>query len=648
MDNVCDCSSRTRGVSKAPIPTVDYDISLKPKLSASSCKKCAHYQKIEVSPSPKQSNSSTTSKASYFRCNESDYHYSDLDLTCISFPSSYHRSLYLHKKNTLWTEAITIPERISSLAFESSLKNMEKVCSASRYLSASPESSDLSRSSSRLNLSGKRLEYVQKVLEDIRTWHKEVSMSISRSRSATHQDCHQNNFDTVPTKHHKQQTHHIIGAFKDPLQQNPSWTQVLNGDYTTSRRYTSRSLCPESNRSTLWKIDPIPSSIYKSKRMKSTGIKRSPRPVPSPRTSSLGATMLPRRRNAIRGRILPKPVSIIYPTMKQHSYQPQVTGNGPCNPDLDRCFGSYSDGESSFADTQDNGTIDGTDSSPTVSAQTQLIFHARDRPDKYIGGQDHKDGIPHSGTVVRLSARHSSLQASESIFKALSLQENEEEKARRHIAFVHSALRNLVPFEISDYLYRVSQLSETCNNPGDTLLNSFSDMALPYVRSNPTFQSSGTLGQNRDSNPGFGFSFKRTSNKHSRLQPPDTIDGPATVQKIVTEILPASSGLAFGKDARDLLIECCVEFITLISSEANEISEKESKKTIACEHITKALEQLGFSEYVKDIVDVASEHKEQLKGREKKANKLEQSGLTAEQLLAMQEEAFRDAAQRHG
>jgi histone H3/H4 len=87
----------------------------------------------------------------------------------------------------------------------------------------------------------------------------------------------------------------------------------------------------------------------------------------------------------------------------------------------------------------------------------------------------------------------------------------------------------------------------------------------------------------------------------------------ATVQKIVTEILPPSSGLAFGKDARDLLIECCVEFITLISSEANEISEKENKKTIACEHITKALEQLGFSEYVNDIMDVANEHKEAIK-----------------------------------
>jgi histone H3/H4 len=87
----------------------------------------------------------------------------------------------------------------------------------------------------------------------------------------------------------------------------------------------------------------------------------------------------------------------------------------------------------------------------------------------------------------------------------------------------------------------------------------------------------------------------------------------ATVQKIVSEILPPSQGIAFNKDARDLLIECCVEFITLISSEANEISEKESKKTIACEHITKALEQLGFGDYVPGIMEVASEHKETLK-----------------------------------
>ncbi|KAK6594753.1 cbf nf-y family transcription factor [Botrytis cinerea] len=587
MDNECDCSSRTRGVSKAPIPIGDYDTSSSPTLSASSCKKYTHCQKTEVSPSPKQSNSSTTSGASYFRCNESDHYYSDLDLTCIPHLSSYHRSLYLHKKHTLWAEALNIPRRISSLAFGSSLNNMEKVCSTSRYLSASPGASDSSRSSSRLDDGGKRLEYVQKVLEDIRTWHKEFQHKI-----------------------HKQQTHPTISAFMDPLQQNISWTQVFNRDHPTSRRYTSKSLCPESNHSTLWKIDPIPSSIYKSKRMQFTGTKRSPRPVPRPRTSSLRATITPRRRNAIRGRILPKPVSIVYPAMKQHTYQPQETGIDPCNSGLDCYFDSYWDNESSLAGTQDDGKIDDTDSPPTVFEQTKLTLNTRDQSYKDIGYQGHKDGISHGDTVVRLSARHSSLQASESILKTPFLLENEEERARQHIALVHSALRNLVPFEISDYLYRISQSSEICNSSEETFLNSFSDTAPQYIRSNSTFQSSESRRQDRDSEPGI-----------------------ATVQKIVTEILPASSGLAFGKDARDLLIECCVEFITLISSEANEISEKESKK---------------LSHYVKDIVDVASEHKEQLKGREKKANKLEQSGLTAEQLLAMQEEAFRDAAQRHG
>ena len=84
----------------------------------------------------------------------------------------------------------------------------------------------------------------------------------------------------------------------------------------------------------------------------------------------------------------------------------------------------------------------------------------------------------------------------------------------------------------------------------------------------------------------------------------------ATVQKIVSEILPPATGIAFSKDARDLLIECCVEFITLVSSEANEISEKEAKKTIGCDHITKALDQLGFSEYVPAVLEAAAEHKE--------------------------------------
>ncbi|KAF3480975.1 class 2 transcription repressor NC2 [Arthroderma uncinatum] len=121
----------------------------------------------------------------------------------------------------------------------------------------------------------------------------------------------------------------------------------------------------------------------------------------------------------------------------------------------------------------------------------------------------------------------------------------------------------------------------------------------------------------------------------------------ATVQKIITEILPPSSGQTFAKDARDLLIECCVEFITLISSEANEISEKEAKKTIACEHIEKALTDLGFGDYVPDVLAIAEEHKEQLKTREKRTNKIDQSGMSHEELLQLQQELFRSAGEKY-
>jgi len=86
---------------------------------------------------------------------------------------------------------------------------------------------------------------------------------------------------------------------------------------------------------------------------------------------------------------------------------------------------------------------------------------------------------------------------------------------------------------------------------------------------------------------------------------------PATVQKIINEILTNDAGVTFAKDTRDLLIECCVEFITLISSEANEIAEKEAKKTIACDHVQAALLELDFGSYVPAILEVAADYKKQ-------------------------------------
>ncbi|KAF8211325.1 histone-fold-containing protein [Mycena galopus ATCC 62051] len=112
----------------------------------------------------------------------------------------------------------------------------------------------------------------------------------------------------------------------------------------------------------------------------------------------------------------------------------------------------------------------------------------------------------------------------------------------------------------------------------------------------------------------------------------------ATVAKMITELLP--NDVVCAKETRDLVIECCVEFIHLISSEANEICEQESKKTIAPEHIIGALKRLGFDSFTAEVEDVLKEHKQQQKDREKKISKFEQSGMTPEELLAAQEQLF--------
>ncbi|KAF2167755.1 hypothetical protein M409DRAFT_21906 [Zasmidium cellare ATCC 36951] len=129
----------------------------------------------------------------------------------------------------------------------------------------------------------------------------------------------------------------------------------------------------------------------------------------------------------------------------------------------------------------------------------------------------------------------------------------------------------------------------------------------------------------------------------------------ATVQKIINEVLATNptlndgsgNNMTFAKDTRDVLIECCVEFITMLTSEANEIAEKDAKKTIACEHITKALEELGFGEYVPELLRVADEFKSAAAHRERKQTKIEQSGMGHDELLKMQEELFKNAGEKY-
>lgn len=113
----------------------------------------------------------------------------------------------------------------------------------------------------------------------------------------------------------------------------------------------------------------------------------------------------------------------------------------------------------------------------------------------------------------------------------------------------------------------------------------------------------------------------------------------ATVQKIIGEILPKD--IVISKEAREAITECSIEFIMILLTQLNDIAEKEAKKTIALDHVIKALEELGFHNYLGIINKVLDEHKELLKGKEKKSNKFLSSGLSEEELLRQQEELFK-------
>ncbi|CAL1354650.1 unnamed protein product [Linum trigynum] len=120
----------------------------------------------------------------------------------------------------------------------------------------------------------------------------------------------------------------------------------------------------------------------------------------------------------------------------------------------------------------------------------------------------------------------------------------------------------------------------------------------------------------------------------------------ATMTKIIKEMLPPDVRVA--RDAQDLLIECCVEFINLISSESNEVCSREDKRTIAPEHVLKALEVLGFGEYIEEVYAAYEQHKletmqDTLKSGGGKWNGTE---MTEEEAAAEQQRMFAEARAR--
>uniref|UniRef100_A0A8C6LDD1 Protein Dr1 n=1 Tax=Nothobranchius furzeri TaxID=105023 RepID=A0A8C6LDD1_NOTFU len=111
----------------------------------------------------------------------------------------------------------------------------------------------------------------------------------------------------------------------------------------------------------------------------------------------------------------------------------------------------------------------------------------------------------------------------------------------------------------------------------------------------------------------------------------------AAINKMIKETLP---NVRVANDARELVVNCCTEFIHLISSEANEICNKSDKKTISPEHVINALESLGFASYITEVKDVLQECKTVALKRRKASSRLENLGIPEEELLRQQQELF--------
>lgn len=113
----------------------------------------------------------------------------------------------------------------------------------------------------------------------------------------------------------------------------------------------------------------------------------------------------------------------------------------------------------------------------------------------------------------------------------------------------------------------------------------------------------------------------------------------ATKSQKISLILQVPN-LRVANESRELIMNCCTEFIHLISSEANEICKQNNKKTINAEHVLAALEKLGFADYKDDATAVLIDCKEVAANRRRQSTRLENLGIPEEELLRQQQELF--------
>ncbi|KAG2387326.1 hypothetical protein C9374_001658 [Naegleria lovaniensis] len=118
----------------------------------------------------------------------------------------------------------------------------------------------------------------------------------------------------------------------------------------------------------------------------------------------------------------------------------------------------------------------------------------------------------------------------------------------------------------------------------------------------------------------------------------------ATIQKLIKEHLGDSIRCA--TDTRDLIVECCVEFVQMIAAEANTICEQQERKTIAGEHVIEALQKLGYGEYIQSVNEAHAQFKTESARHSKHSDKLKNSGKTQEELISEQHKLIAESRAR--
>uniref|UniRef100_A0A7S4P2S8 Transcription factor CBF/NF-Y/archaeal histone domain-containing protein n=1 Tax=Guillardia theta TaxID=55529 RepID=A0A7S4P2S8_GUITH len=117
----------------------------------------------------------------------------------------------------------------------------------------------------------------------------------------------------------------------------------------------------------------------------------------------------------------------------------------------------------------------------------------------------------------------------------------------------------------------------------------------------------------------------------------------ATVFRTIKDVLP--EGYRCSSETGNLIMECCMEFMRMISDETSQLCAKEGKSTIGADHVLKSLESLGFHAWRKDLDAALSSHKEISKKKPKmNKNPMLNSGLSHEELVRQQRALFAQAA----